>query len=146
MFGELAGLSIKGFGVSRCFALDRDIGPLASEIRVQLQPAFKSRFAIWFDSICRAFGLANPAIYAFIGMNDEHVLAFIEAVDGANLDAVHVFALNAIVRDDIGHLAVWSWAEREVAGRRRLAKPVLNRFPPRRKRPGHMAGWSVLRG
>jgi hypothetical protein len=37
-------------------------------------------------------------------MDDEHVLAFIEAVDGANLDAVHVFALNAIVGDDIGHL------------------------------------------
>jgi hypothetical protein len=36
-------------------------------------------------------------------MDDEHVLALIEAVDGANLDAVHVFALNAIVRDDVGH-------------------------------------------
>jgi hypothetical protein len=36
-------------------------------------------------------------------MDDEHVLAFIEAVDGANLDAVHVFAADAVVRDDVGH-------------------------------------------
>jgi hypothetical protein len=37
-------------------------------------------------------------------MNDEHVLAFIEAVDRADLDAVHILALDAILGDDIGHL------------------------------------------
>ena len=36
-------------------------------------------------------------------MNDQHILAFIEAIDRAYLDTVRVFAFDAIVRDDIGH-------------------------------------------
>jgi hypothetical protein len=36
-------------------------------------------------------------------MDDEHVLALIEAVDRAHLDAVHVFAFDAVFVDDIGH-------------------------------------------
>jgi hypothetical protein len=36
-------------------------------------------------------------------MNDEHVLAFIETVDGTNLDAVRELALDAIVHHHIGH-------------------------------------------
>jgi hypothetical protein len=37
-------------------------------------------------------------------MDDEHVLAFIEAVDRAHLDAVHVFAFDAVLGDDVGHV------------------------------------------
>ena len=36
-------------------------------------------------------------------MNDEHVLAFIEAIDRANLDAIHVFAADTGVDNDISH-------------------------------------------
>jgi uncharacterized protein related to proFAR isomerase len=36
-------------------------------------------------------------------MNDEHVLAFVETVYGADLDAIHVFASNAFIVDDVGH-------------------------------------------
>lgn len=36
-------------------------------------------------------------------MYDEHVLALIEAVNGANVDAVHVFAPNAVFCDDVCH-------------------------------------------
>jgi hypothetical protein len=39
-------------------------------------------------------------------MDDEHVLAFIETVDGTDLDAVHVLALDTGFGDDIGHAAV----------------------------------------
>ena len=39
-------------------------------------------------------------------MDDEHVLAFVEAVHGTHLDAVHVFALDAFVVDDVGQLGV----------------------------------------
>jgi hypothetical protein len=39
-------------------------------------------------------------------MNDEHVLALVEAVHGANLDAVHDFAANAAIVDDIGQLVI----------------------------------------
>jgi hypothetical protein len=36
-------------------------------------------------------------------VNDEHVLALVEAIDRADLDAVHVFALDATFDDDISH-------------------------------------------
>jgi hypothetical protein len=37
-------------------------------------------------------------------VDDQHILALVEAIDGADLNAVHVFAFDAIVVDDIGHL------------------------------------------
>jgi hypothetical protein len=39
-------------------------------------------------------------------MDDEHVLALIEAVHGANRDAVRGFAANAAIVDDVGHLGI----------------------------------------
>jgi hypothetical protein len=37
-------------------------------------------------------------------MDDQHVFALVKAINGANFDAVHVFAFDAIVVDEIGHL------------------------------------------
>jgi hypothetical protein len=39
-------------------------------------------------------------------MNDEHILALVEAIHGAYFYAVHVFALNAILVDDVSHPAL----------------------------------------
>jgi hypothetical protein len=36
-------------------------------------------------------------------MDDEHVLALVEAIHGADLDAIHVLTLDAILDDDEGH-------------------------------------------
>jgi hypothetical protein len=36
-------------------------------------------------------------------MDDEHVLALVEAIHRTHFDAIGVFALDAIVVDDIGH-------------------------------------------
>jgi hypothetical protein len=36
-------------------------------------------------------------------MDDEHVVALVEAIDGAHLDAIHVFAADAVIVDDVGH-------------------------------------------
>jgi hypothetical protein len=36
-------------------------------------------------------------------MDDEHVLALVETIHRAYLNAVHVFALDAIFSDDVGH-------------------------------------------
>jgi hypothetical protein len=36
-------------------------------------------------------------------MDDEHILPGIEAIHGADFDAIHIFALDAILCDDIGH-------------------------------------------
>jgi hypothetical protein len=41
-------------------------------------------------------------------MDDEHVLALVEAVHGAHLDAVHGLAANAAIVDDVGQLSVLS--------------------------------------
>jgi hypothetical protein len=38
-------------------------------------------------------------------MNDEHVLALIEAVDGANLHTIHILTFDAVFDNDIGHAA-----------------------------------------
>jgi hypothetical protein len=51
----------------------------------------------------RAFGLAHAAIDAFVRMDDQHVLALVEAVHGAHLDAVGIFALDAGFSDDVSH-------------------------------------------
>jgi hypothetical protein len=58
---------------------------------------------IGLDGLRRAFRFANAAVDAFVGMNDQHVLALIETIDGANFDAVHVLAFDAIFDDDVGH-------------------------------------------
>jgi hypothetical protein len=37
-------------------------------------------------------------------MDSEHVLALIEAVDRAHVDAVHKLAANTVIVDDVGQL------------------------------------------
>jgi hypothetical protein len=59
--------------------------------------------AIRLNRVNRAFWFADPAIDAFVGMDDEHVFAFVEAVHRTDLDAVRVLAANAALVDDVGH-------------------------------------------
>jgi len=47
--------------------------------------------------------LAHTAVDALVGVNDEHVLALVEAVYRTNLDAVSVLAANAGLVDDASH-------------------------------------------
>jgi hypothetical protein len=37
-------------------------------------------------------------------MNNQHILAFVEAIHRTDFDAVHVFTTDAIVSDDIGQV------------------------------------------
>jgi hypothetical protein len=37
-------------------------------------------------------------------MDDEHVLTLVEAVHGTNFHAIHIFALDAVFRDDVSHV------------------------------------------
>ena len=60
------------------------------------------------DRVDRAFRHADPAIDAFVRVDDEHVLALVEAVHGAHVDAVHDFAANTALVDDEGQLSVLS--------------------------------------
>jgi hypothetical protein len=36
-------------------------------------------------------------------MDDQHILALVEAVHGTDLHAIHVLALDAVLGDHIGH-------------------------------------------
>jgi hypothetical protein len=49
---------------------------------------------------------SHTPVDAFVRMDDEHVLALVETVHGAHLDAVHGFAANAAIVDDVGQLGV----------------------------------------
>ena len=50
------------------------------------------RLGIGLDRVGGTFRLAHAAIDALVGVDDEHVLALVEAVDRTHLDAVHVLA------------------------------------------------------
>jgi hypothetical protein len=101
---EFTGLAVLFLGVGWRVTLDGDVGPFWRIFSVQLQPAFQAGLGIRLDGFGRAFGFAHAAVDAFIGMDDEHVLAFIEAVHRAHFHAVHILALDAVLGDDVGHL------------------------------------------
>jgi hypothetical protein len=92
-------------GVWRGIVLDRNIRPSLGVLGIDTQPLLDPRLGIRLDRIYRAFRLANPAVNALIGVNDEHVLTLVEAVYWTHFDAVHVFALDAALVDDVGQLA-----------------------------------------
>lgn len=92
---ELPGHILELFRVCGRFTLDRDVRPLGSVILVQRQPLFEPRLRVGFDRVNRALRFADPAVNALVRMDHEHVLAFIEAVDGTNFHAIHELALDA---------------------------------------------------
>jgi hypothetical protein len=74
-------------------------------ISVELEPLFGSGLGVRLDRFYRTFRLAYPTIDAFVGMNDEHVFAFVETIDGAHLHAIHKLALDARLIDNIGQMS-----------------------------------------
>ena len=80
-----------------------DIWPDPSIFSINREPFFHSGLGVRLDRVDRAFRLANTAIDAFIWVDDEHVLALIEAVDGTYLYAVHIFTFDTAFIDDVGH-------------------------------------------
>jgi hypothetical protein len=100
---ELAFFALVLVGVIRRVLLGGDVGPLCRELGVQLKSLLQTAFSVGQDRFGRAFGFANTAVDAFAGIDHQHVVAFIEAVDGANLDAVHELAADARIGDNVSH-------------------------------------------
>jgi hypothetical protein len=50
-----------------------------------------------------AFWLAEGAVDAFLGVDDEKIRPFMKAVDRADINAVGIFALDTIFSNDKGH-------------------------------------------
>ena len=93
--------------VGRRRFFDRNVWPDFRVFRVQQHPFLKSWFSVRFDRVHRAFRLADPAIDAFIRMDDEHVLALIEAVHGAHGYAVQIAEANSLIMCAIVALVHW---------------------------------------
>src|SRR6202035_3019653 len=51
------------------------------------------------------FWLANPAIDTFVRMDDQHVLALVETIHGADFYTIHQLTFDATLIDYIGHLS-----------------------------------------
>src|SRR4029078_2552532 len=83
--------------------LDRDVWTLLCVLAVELEPLLEARLAVRLDGVDRALPLAHPAADAPLGVDDEHVLALVEAVDRAHRDAIGGLALDALLIDDVGH-------------------------------------------
>ena len=105
---EFVRLPLPLLGVGWGGFFDRNIWPDFRVFRIQRQPFLKPRLGVRLDRVDRAFRHADPAIDAFVRVDDEHVLALVEAVHGAHVDAVHKFAANAALVDDVGQLSILS--------------------------------------
>src|SRR5215472_10963763 len=104
MLFEFIGDALPLLGIRRRRLFGGDIRPGLRVFGVYRKPLFDARFGVGLDGFNRAFGLAYAAIDAFVRVDDQHVFALVKTIDRANLNTVHVFAFDAIVVDDIGHL------------------------------------------
>ena len=105
---EFVRLPLPLLRVGRGRFFDHNIWPDSRVFRIQRQPFLKPRLGVRLDRVDRAFRHADPAIDAFVRVDDEHVLALVKAVHGAHVDAVHDFAANTALVDDEGQLSVLS--------------------------------------
>src|SRR3546814_19050268 len=76
-----------------------------SVLAVQFQPSFHSIGGVGIDRFRGAFRLAYATVDTLVRMDDEHVFSHVETIDGTDLYAVHVFALDAGFRHHVGHVA-----------------------------------------
>ena len=58
------------------------------------------------DRLDRALGLAGAAVDALLGVDDQHPVGLVDAVDGADVDAGLVLHVDAGLGDDVCHLGV----------------------------------------
>src|SRR6266481_1137638 len=78
----------------RRLTLYGDVRPDPRIFGIDAEPFFESGLGVRLDCVDGAFRLANTAIDAFVRVDDEHVLALVEAVDGTYLYAVHVLTFD----------------------------------------------------
>src|ERR1700722_10746689 len=89
IFFEFVRLAVEFLGVGRRFFRLGDVGPNWRILSVERKPLFQIRFGIGLDRLGWTFRLADAAVDTFVRMDDEHVLALVETIDRADLDAIH---------------------------------------------------------
>ena len=103
---EFVRLPLPFLRVGRGRFFDRDLWPDFRVFRIQRQPFLEPRLGVGFYGVHRTFRHANTAVDAFVRVDHEHVLALVETIYGAHLDAVHDFTANAALVDDVGQLNI----------------------------------------
>src|SRR5579863_1918626 len=99
----LAFLALPLVGVGHRGALAGDVRPFGGVLAVGFGPILGAVVAVGEDRFRRAFRLADAAIDAFVRIDDQEVLALVEAVDRAHLNAIHVLALGAVFGVHVTH-------------------------------------------
>ena len=103
VFAEFILLIPKLIRIGRCFLLGSDVRPFLGILPVELEPFLETWLSIWFYCLYRAFGFAYATVDALVGVDDEHILALVKTIDGADLDAVRELTFDAVLIDDVGH-------------------------------------------
>ena len=90
-------------GIRRRILAHCDVRPFFGVFRVDRQPFSVRRiFGVRHNGFGGTFWFADATVDTFFRVDDEHVLAFVEAVHWANFDAVGVLTFDAGVEDDVG--------------------------------------------
>jgi len=100
---KLALNTVQRLCVGQLIFFGDDYGPRLGILAVELNPLFHVWLSVGPDRVSRAFWFANTTVDAFIGMDHQHVLAFVEAINGADFNTVCEFAGDTVVGDDVGH-------------------------------------------
>ena len=120
---ELPFHAIELLGFRKRILLDGDVGPQFRVAGVDFQPVFEIWLGVGQDRFRRAFGLAHTAVDTLVGVDHEHVLTLIEAIDRTHLDAIRMLALDAVVGNEIRHLDVHTSFRAEPRGRPLILAP-----------------------
>ena len=103
IFFELALDPIEFLRVRRRVLLLGDVRPGLGILGIERQPLLETRLGVGLDGIGGTFRLAHTAVDTFVRMDDQHVLALVEAVYRADLNAIGILAFDAGFSDDVSH-------------------------------------------
>src|SRR5690606_16480838 len=122
---ELARFALELFAVGGRFTLHRDVRPDLRVLGVDPQPlAVRIIFGVRLNRVNRALRLADAAVDALVRIDRQEVLALVEAIDRADLHAIHELTFDAGIHDDVGHRGNSS------SGRPNGARRVFGAEPP----------------
>ena len=93
-------------GISKGLPSDRDYGPNLCQYRIQIDkfPLIGRHITFGEDGLRGAFRYAKRAIDTLVRVNRQKVVALVEAINGADHHAIRVFALDAVLRNNKGHI------------------------------------------
>ena len=105
---ELVRLAIPLVGIGRRFPALGDYRPDLDHLGIQRdESALNIRHVILGkDGLSRTLGHAKGAINALLRVNCQKIGAFVKAIDGTDIDAIGIFALDTVLGNDVSHFAL----------------------------------------